>query len=223
MSGGAPGFFRSSGNDRNSTRGNPNRNSLFGVICGASTRGNHGRQDSSLRKTLVVATAVEAAFFAWAIATRGDFHHYTWWALTTYFVFLVAFVAGQSQRIWVFCAGIQSAVIAGVIAMSFIQCGTLVNAAKENGSAVYIAGNFAMHYWPTIGIVARATKPISHINQCILSLTLFLAYTGIEKPNNVYGCPVPYNAVVAGGTAAGLAFTGLVCSHDFVVRKWDAF
>lgn len=176
-----------------------------------------------MRKTIVGTTAVEAVVFAWAIATRSDYKHYTWWALTSYFVFLVAFAAGHSERIWVFCAGIQSAVIAGVIAMSFAQCDTLVDAAKEHGPAVYIAGNFAMHYWPTIGIIARATKPTAHLNQCLVALALFFAYAGLQRPNSVYGCPVPYNAVVVGGAVAGAAFTGLVCSHAYVVREWDPF
>ena len=172
---------------------------------------------------ITIATASEAAAIAAAVATLGNFAHFTWWAIASYAAFLVAHLAGATQKTWVYALAVQAIVIAGVIAMSFIRCDTLVHAAKDNGPAVYIVGNFAMHYWPTIGIIARATKPTAHLNQCILAITLFFVYVGIQRPNSVYGCPVPYNAVVVGGAAAGVVFTGLVCSHAYVVREWDPF
>jgi hypothetical protein len=172
---------------------------------------------------ITIATASEAAAIAAAVATLGNFAHFTWWAIASYAAFLVAHLAGATQKTWVYALAVQAIVIAGVIAMSLTQCNTLVDAAHDNGPAGYIAGNFAMHYWPTIGILLRAHKPKFYTNQLWCATLTFLTYAAVKKPNHVYGCPVPYNAVVLGGFFAGTTFALLLSSHVHVVRHWHAF
>ncbi len=174
------------------------------------------------------ASAAETAVYAAAVALMGDFTHFTWWALALYTAFLAAssaqlvgLASGVTPYIWVTCLVVQAMVISGVVAMSATRCDTLVDAAADNGPWVYTAGNFALHYWPTVGIVARAPRrPVNHTNQAWVATLAFLVYATVKRPNSVYGCPVPYNVVVVAGFAAGALFAATISSHVYVVRHW---
>lgn len=160
-------------------------------------------------------TAVEAAAILVAVAVMGDFTHFTWWAISTYVAFLGSRLCGLAQRTWVFCLCVQIIVIAGVVGMSATACDTLVDAAHDNGPVVYVVGNFAMHYWPAIGILARRPtgRPASHEAQAWSAAMLFLVYATIKRPNSVYGCPVPYDGTVVGGFVVGASAAALVSEY----------
>ena len=118
---------------------------------------------------------------------------------------------------------IQLLVISGVGAMSLTKCDVLQNAAEDNGAVVYVFGNFALHYWPFVGVILRATTPRAYANQATVAVQTFLVYCAVKKPNNVYGCPMPYNIVVASGYAGGTIATLLMERHAYVTHHWKPF
>lgn len=157
-------------------------------------------------------TLAEFVAIVAAVVVLADYNHFTWWAVTSYGIFLGLHLFGLSSRTWVFGVCVQGLVVLGVVAMSVLGCDTLVDAASDNGWAVYVLGNFAMHYWPTIGILLRRPPgAAAHAeNQAWSATMLFLLYSSIKRPNNVYGCAVPYNGVVVGGFVAGAALSAAI-------------
>ena len=161
-------------------------------------------------------TTLEAIVVFAVVATIGNFRHYTWWAVTAYGGFLVAAAAGRRAETWVLAFVIQAMVISGVAVMSLLQCHMLQDAADVNGPAVYLVGNFFLHYWPCIGTLLRAGKPVCEETQGSLALLLFLVYTALWHPNAVYGCAVSYNAVILGATTSGLLATAVAVRYDCI-------
>ena len=155
-----------------------------------------------------------------AAAWMADYAHFTWWALTLYGVFLVAWALGAGRFVWVYMLVVQLLVLFGVWVMSATGCTTLTETCAETGPVVYAVGNFAMHYWPALGIVLRSSRPWRFENQCWSATATFLVYCAAARPNAVYGCPVAYNTVVAAGYAGGVITTGMIASHEHVVRGW---
>tara|TARA_B100000795_G_scaffold106929_1_gene78956 strand:- start:375 stop:884 length:510 start_codon:yes stop_codon:yes gene_type:complete len=167
-------------------------------------------------------TAVEAIVVCAVIAVIGNFEHFTWWAVTTYGVFLGAALTGWTAATWVAALVIQAMVITGVVVMSTGQCSMLGEALAHNGVGVYIAGNFFLHYWPSIGILLRSGPPSHPGTQCGAAVFVFLLYASLWQPNHVYGCPISYNAVVVGGVLCGVIVSGLILSHDRVAGDSDS-
>ena len=145
-------------------------------------------------------TVAEIAVWAVAFAVSADFAHFTWWGLAVYAAFLVAHAAGASHRVVLLALLVQLVVIVGVVTMSIARCGMLRSVLADYGPAAYTLGNFFVHYAPTIGVLARYTKPTRPWLQSALAATLFAAYCTAKRPNSVYGCAIPYTAVVVGGT-----------------------
>lgn len=154
------------------------------------------------------------------VAVRGDFTHYTWWSISLYALFLASYLANLHPWTWLMVLCVQLLVIVGVWAMSLSQCGLLRDAAAEAGPLVYVAGNFLMHYWPTIGITLRSTRPRAYKNQATFATLSFLAYCAVKRPSQVYGCDVPYNVVVLMGFIFTTSLSYVISSHTYVARHW---
>lgn len=166
-------------------------------------------------------TAVEAVVVCVVIVVRGNFEHFTWWAVTTYGVFLVGVLCGWTSSTWVGALVIQAMVIAGVVVMSSGACRMLEESLEDNGVGVYVCGNFFLHYWPSLGILLRSGRPVHGGTQCGAAVFVFLLYASLWQPNHVYGCPISYNAVVVGGALCGVIVSGVIVSHDRVAGDGD--
>jgi hypothetical protein len=87
----------------------------------------------------------------------------------------------------------------GVVLMSGMQCIMLSEALRENGDALYAAGNFALHYMPLVrAIYCRPTTILNPHKQCTACAAISIAYTLVEVPTHVYGCYVDSSLVVGG-------------------------
>lgn len=174
-----------------------------------------GHSGNACRKLLEARlAAAEGIATLIVVAAIGNFEHFTWWAFTIYGTFLLATVVDYTSRVWVYAFVVQILVIAGVITMSTGTCSMLVNSVNQHGPALYLVGNFYLHYWPTVGILLRSDEPCQTSTQCALALLTFFLYASLWQPNSVYGCPVSYNAVVVAGGVGGVAVSGIFMSHD---------
>ena len=104
-------------------------------------------------------TAIEAIVITFFVLTDLDYSHYTWWAVTTYDLFLLSYLVDASKLLWGFSFLCSLWLVLGVLFMSATGCGMLKHAAEDNGPFVYVVGNFFIHYWPMVGIVVRFTEP----------------------------------------------------------------
>jgi len=152
-----------------------------------------------VKSTEALAVA-ELAVWAAVFAVGADFSHFTWWGLTVYTVFLVAYVAGAGHRVALMVLLVQLVVVVGVVTMSIARCGLLRHTLGDVGPTAYVFGNFLVHYAPTIGVLARYSKPSRPWLQSACAAALFAVYCTAKRPNSVYGCAIPYSAVVVGGT-----------------------
>jgi hypothetical protein len=86
--------------------------------------------------------------------------------------------------------------------LSYLQCTLLVNTCTASTPAAYAAGNFLLHYWPSVRAVSLV--PIEK-NQPLTfdSATLAIMFVLVFDPTNVYGCVnlTRWNFMLAGGLA----------------------
>ena len=104
---------------------------------------------------------------------------------------------------------ISISIAIGVWGLSAMQCSMLAQAAAEYGAAGYIIGNFAVHYYPVIRILASSAGDIAKTKdrtQTVAAFILFLTYLHINNANTVYGCPVAENVIIA-AAAVGILIT----------------
>lgn len=151
--------------------------------------------------TRYTATFVELAVWAAVFTLRADLTHFTWWGIIVYILFLIVYLADRHDRLVLFALVTEAVVVVGVIVMSLSRCSMLVQVAHDIGPSQYAAGNFIVHYLPTIGIVIRHKKPVRPFLQSACATALFSVYCTAKQPNAVYGCDIPYAVIVVGGTA----------------------
>lgn len=156
---------------------------------------------------------------------RADTTHFTWWGIALYMAFLASVVAGGHRYTWFYTIVVQAVVILGVVAMSLAGCSVLTDTAHDMGEIMYIAGNFALHYWPTLGTVLRRPQknPVRPGLQGAAAALTFLVYCTAKRPNAVYGCIAPYPVVVIAGYSAAIAVPAIASSHEHVARHWGPF
>jgi hypothetical protein len=162
----------------------------------------------------MIASAAEIAAWIAAIAVFGDSTHFTWWGIAAYVVFLCAHAVGAGAHVWLFVFVVQLVVVCGVVTMSATRCDLLLDALVELHPFQYVLGNFVLHYAPAIGTLARYTSPIRTTAQSAHAAVLFSAYCAAHRPDSVYGCEVPYNAVVFGGSVAVLSVSLIVTASS---------
>jgi hypothetical protein len=71
--------------------------------------------------------------------------------------------------------------------MSYLQCTLLINACTASIPATYVAGNFLLHYWPSVRAVSLLpTSPQQPLTfDCA---TLVVVFVLVFDPSNIYGC-----------------------------------
>ena len=114
---------------------------------------------------------------------------------------------------------IAIAIIIGVAGLSAMRCSLLSEAVDEFGPAGYVAGNFAIHYYPALRIYSAQSKKCNKApspNQAASAFAIFLAFLAYNNAAKVYGCDVAENVIVV--AAAGgiiIAFAAEEHANDY--------
>lgn len=104
---------------------------------------------------------------------------------------------------------VQFVVIVGVWYMSLCECSMLVETTEEMGVAGYAAGNFFVHYFPSLSAVYHAAH-LCHTRPDPTASFLWIGYNCVciyyrEYPSETYGCNVPQELVLTTGTVVSFA------------------
>lgn len=163
--------------------------------------------------------ALELIVWCAAIALRGDATHFTWWGIAAHSVFLLAVCATYTRVLYIANLCIQATVILGVWFMSASGCDTLVDTAADLGPVAYTAGNFALHYWPTVSTVWHGSAGAPDCTrQASLAVSFWLSFCTVQQPSAVYGCLFPYEAALLLGVGVSYAVLYLILSHASASR-----
>ena len=193
-----------------------------------------------------VATRYDALYPAWCLAESGFLavllaqadktevvlraEHLTWWSIMLFGVWDAAIfceyyvncnvvdrkvdiVRGFTPTVFV----LNSVVLLGVYFMSAASCDLLSDALAEAGPALYIAGNFAMHYYPVLRTVfAPSHHTLTAMGKGAAIAVLYaIAYPATE----VYGCSTPdSNLTVSLVGSVAIAFSLL---YALIVDLWQ--
>jgi hypothetical protein len=148
----------------------------------------------------ILTTAIVAAI----AALGADFEHFTWWSIAWWAFYGMFEEIDLSYSVFWLFQSVQILVISGVIIMGATDCGVFEEAFQSLGAVDYIAGNFVMHYLPSLTVLASAGK--EHIFCGVDKATiqvwsaygLFLIWHHLKDPWDVYGCSLPHSLGVAG-------------------------
>ena len=159
------------------------------------------------------------------IASMGaDFEHFTWWSIASFSLYGSLYAIDyQRHFFWTFMT-VQILVISGVIIMGATSCDVFEQAFEDNGSLVYIFGNFLMHYLPSVVAYALADKSYivcgfqTSLRQIWAAYGFFLVWNILHDPWRVYGCNLPHE--LGGIGMVGIVF--LVSVISFFVHR-DSF
>lgn len=146
------------------------------------------------------------SIFLWVlILVKADYTHFTWWSITSVATYASLGVINAETRLYWFALSIQLNVIAGVITMSIVKCTLLCKTHADIGDAVYIIGNFLVHFLPFILIVwLRQGDELQHLREetakggILSGYVLFLMYNGVMDAVSVYGCGFNHAYVILG-------------------------
>ena len=149
-----------------------------------------------------------AAWVAVFLALKSWQHldHFTWWGVIFHTTCLAQSLVGIDT--FAYDVVVQCVVVVGVWYMSLCQCDLLIDATEEMGAAYYAAGNFFVHYMPSLSAVARATL-LHTCRPSPLGTLLWLAYNAIciyedHYPSTTYGCTVPHAIVLTAGVLTSI-------------------
>ena len=160
-----------------------------------------------------IAVTIETIAIVAVAAHAADPLHFTWWGITVYALNNAAYLTGYQDRTWVYAATTSVIIIAGVAVMSAVGCTLLKEAKEDMGDAKYAAGNFAIHYYPLLGTVAKRKTPTKKKRiQAPLAIATFLGYAAVTRPEGIYGCPIHYNTISAAAFIAASA-VAIVAAH----------
>ena len=138
---------------------------------------------------------LEIVVIGLVLAAGADFNYFTWWGMLFMMITLIVAAAPLPQsivdriKLAFLCNSMLISLAMPV--MSFIGCQTLVNNAVAIGPITYAAGNFLIHYWPSVRAVSMAPFRVD----AALTLdgaALAVAFVLVFNPSDTYGC-MPIN------------------------------
>tara|TARA_B100000795_G_scaffold268652_1_gene256091 strand:- start:2667 stop:3170 length:504 start_codon:yes stop_codon:yes gene_type:complete len=150
-------------------------------------------------------TLFEILVFTIALITQGNITHFTWWAVCSLICSDVAELANvASPRGEIMAATISVLVSVTVPIMSQLSCSLFSDTLTEVGYVVYVFGNSALHYWPSIRLTGRVLNDKRSTSICADASRVVAIYMLLNKPLVVYGCNnlQHYMVALAGPTAA---------------------
>ena len=151
-----------------------------------------------------------------AVVSAGNLTHLTWWAVTLLLAVDVGLVvnpdSAATRRVWVASASLSLLVQFVVMLMSALRCSMIREALGEVGPWVYYFGNFALHYWPTLRLVAcRPVLPEVEAGLYLDAARILAIYSTLFRPEEVYACSgVPTLMVLPLGVLAATASEWIV-------------
>lgn len=158
---------------------------------------------------------LEIVLGALLVAAGADFAYFTWWCFLGMVVAMAVaeLPISAAARNRVHTAWMCTAVLVSLVlpVLSFFKCSLLVNTCTEAGPAAYVAGNFLLHYWPSVRAIN--TLPIGPAPPLTLDCaTLAVVFVMVFNPAELYGCVpfVRWHFMLGAGVAGGcieLAFT----------------
>lgn len=138
------------------------------------------------------AVVIAAALMQTEIPDKAS--HLTWWMLGSLAAYDFSRVADAlcgtvaSDAVHPFLLVLSTVVIIGVLAMSVARCSLLDRALSGHGAATYIAGNFAMHYYPVMRALAGARPRALHSVAEYKAAAIVVIYAIAYDPVDEYGC-----------------------------------
>lgn len=140
-----------------------------------------------------------------AIGSSGaDFEHYTWWSIAWFGIYGTMEELGIGKNYFWFVMSMQLGVIVGTNVMGGVDCDVFEKAFESLGATKFILGNFAMHYLPSLVIVATASPrhvycgENSAMTQIWCAYGLFLIWHHLRDPWAIYGCSLPHALGISG-------------------------
>lgn len=85
-------------------------------------------------------------YFVALTVGHANYSHLTWLSILVTFFVLVLYELDLAHRVFWAYQSLQFSVVMGVVVLSWTDCSVLENTFTSVGWAVYIAGNFLMHY-----------------------------------------------------------------------------
>lgn len=174
-------------------------------------------------------TELETLIFAVALLYAAELHHFTWWAVASLVVSNALYVAAETSyhRIERAATSIATFVSLAVVVLSLSGCSLFAYALEDYGPTVYVLGNFALHYWPSLRLLYRMkrthTTPASQkrtiagppalLQISLIPAHLLLLYCTLNDPTVQYKCGknLSHNTFVAINLVASIAIELLFC------------
>lgn len=180
---------------------------------------------------------VEAVVFAVVLATGlGSHDHFTWWGLAIVLAYDVGVVLSKGvgywlvrrisrpvyaqtwfrRTFWAVPALCELVIALGVMLMSARGCELLAELYYEN-KALYVVGNFAVHYWPLMRLLLFVPDPGPYlVRQALIAMSIIITYTLYFQPRHIYKCPTSRVSTVL-GLLAPVAVIG-VAGYFFPIK-----
>lgn len=144
--------------------------------------------------------AVEALLVAGLVLSSNNkvpdkASHLTWWNLIAVASYDAAVVAGRGPTLAPAVGVLCGVVVIGVLFMSAARCDMLLDARDDAGLLLYVAGNFAMHYYPALRLMLAPwpDRPGPALTKVV---AVVAAYSMLYDVAGVYGCSHPPAALV---------------------------
>lgn len=144
-------------------------------------------------------------------SSGSDFSHFTWWSIGWLGIYGMLEEIDLGIRYFWFYTTVQVIVVMGVIVMGFSDCTVFTDTFENTGAALYISGNFAMHYLPILIVIYMSKKEYifvdveDAIRQVMCAYGIFLIWHYFRDATEVYGCSLPNSIGIIG--MALLTFT----------------
>lgn len=131
-----------------------------------------------------------------AVGVRAEYSHYTWWGCTQFLLTAMLAVFDEDHRFAVVFFTQSLLIILGVVVMSFYGCRMLRSVATDL-QLTYLPLNFIIHYGLSLAVLLNPPRrPITnYVEQVISGAALFVAYSILATPVEVYGCDIPRGLV----------------------------
>jgi len=144
---------------------------------------------------------IELAIYGGALLAVGDPTHFTWWGVASLCMANVAEVLPDNCRLFrtrtsMLAAVVCTVIMGAVVVMSLAQCHMLTDTLQDMGPWAYGAGNFALHYYPSLRSLTLAYQYDTHHTTGDAARYL-AAYCVLHQPNAVYGCGLPHAWLIA--------------------------
>lgn len=135
-------------------------------------------------------STLELLVLAPALAVFGDLTHFTWWgiALLVIYDFAATFHLSITPRVHHLALSASVVILIAVVGMSMISCTLLNNTYNTLGTAAYVGGNLALHYWPSFRLLTLAPQNHRSHHTWYDAASLIAAYCIFVQPEMVYGC-----------------------------------